>query len=176
MSNTAKKIVENLFDKAHRFLSEDEVIEAVLQEKLSLCEINAVIDALIKRGVYVSDDINEAINCLKKDKKITVSSKIITNLSRKIPVEPTTFEMLNIPIGSKLLFLKDKSIVAITTDNINQIKLKDGSLQGSTSGLAQILAARLGYADVARQGPRWWLYQGKTLLKIREEIESDLYG
>ena len=61
----------------------------------------------------------------------------------------------------------------ITLDETNRIRLEDESLEGSTSRLAQILAVKFGYADVARQGPRWWLYQGQTLLAIREELEND---
>ena len=94
-------------------------------------------------------------------------------LSRKAPESATTFAMLQIPIGSELTFLKDRNIIAITLDDVNRIKLKDGSLEGSTSRIAQILGVKLGYADVARQGPRWWLYQGKTLLAMREELEND---
>ena len=94
-------------------------------------------------------------------------------MSRKSPESATTFSMLRIPVGSKLTFLKDRNIVAITLDETNRIRLEDGSLEGSTSRLAQILAVKFGYADVARQGPRWWLYQGQTLLAIREELEND---
>lgn len=169
MSDVVNKIVQELFQKSHRFLAEDEVVNAALEAKLSLFETNTVIETLISKGVYISDNIQDALKQVHKDKVEKVSS----GMSRKSPESATTFSMLRIPIGSKLTFLKDRNIVAITLDETNKIRLMDGSLEGSTSRLAQILAVKFGYADVARQGPRWWLYQGQTLLAIREELEND---
>lgn len=169
MNNSIDEIVEKLFNKAHRFLTEDEVVNTSLEAKLSLVETNAVIETLISKGVYISENIQES---LKEVKKETTAEKRTIG-SRKSPESATTFSMLQIPIGSELTFLKDRKIVAVTLDETNKIKLKDGSLEGSTSRLAQILAVKFGYADVARQGPRWWLFEGKTLLAMREELEND---
>lgn len=169
MTDETNKIVQELFQKSHRFLAEDEVVSTALEAKLSLFETNAVIEALIAKGIYISDNIQDALKQVCKDKV----EKVSTGMSRKSPESATTFSMLRIPAGSKLTFLKDRNIVAITLDETNRIRLEDGSLEGSTSRLAQILAVKFGYADVARQGPRWWLYQGQTLLAIREELEND---
>lgn len=168
MPNSIDEIVDQLFNRAHRFLAEDEVVDAALTSKLSLLEINAVIEALMGKGVYISENIYEALKSVKKE---VITEKRIVG-SRKSPKAATTFSMLQIPVGSELTFLKDRNIVAITLDEINRIKLKDGSLEGSTSGLARILAVKFGYADVPQQGPLWWLYQGKTLFKIRETLEN----
>lgn len=169
MTDETNKIIQELFQKSHRFLSEDEIVGAALEAKLSLFDTNAIIEALINKGVYISDNIHDALKNLNKEKK----EKTRTILSRKSPESATTFSMLHIPVGSELTFLKDREVIAITIDDMNRIRLKDGSLEGSTSRLAQILGVKFGYADVARQGPRWWLYQGKTLLAIREELEND---
>lgn len=169
MTDATNKIVHELYENARRFLTEDEIVNCSLAEKLSLFETNTVIEALIKKGVYISDNINAA---LKQRHNEQVENKR-TIFSRKSPERATTFARLQIPIGSELTFLKDKNIVAITLDSVNKIRLKDGALEGSTSRLAQIIGAKLGYADVARQGPRWWLYNGKTLLSIREKPENE---
>ncbi|MBE6448096.1 MAG: hypothetical protein E7018_02225 [Alphaproteobacteria bacterium] len=169
MTDETNKIVQELFQKSHRFLAEDEVVNAALEAKLSLFETNALIETLISMGVYISDNIHDALKQLNNDR----AEKKRTILSRKSPDSATTFSMLHIPVGAELTFLKDREIVAVTLDDVNRIRLKDGSLEGSTSKLAQILGVKFGYADVARQGPRWWLYHGKTLLAIREELEND---
>lgn len=169
MNNSIDEGVEKLFNKAHRFLTEDEVANTSLEAKLSLVETNAVIETLISKGVYISENIQESLKDIKKE---STAEKKATDL-RKSPESATTFSMLQIPIGSELTFLKDRKIVAITLDDTNKIKLKDGSLEDSTSRLAQILAVKFGYADVARQGPRWWLFKGKTLLAMREKLEND---
>ena len=169
MTDETYKIIQELYQKSHRFLTEDEVISEALSAKLSLFETNIVVEGLIGKGVYISDNIQDALKKIHTNKQ----KKTRMILSRKAPESATTFAMLQIPIGSELTFLKDRNIIAITLDDVNRIKLKDGSLEGSTSRIAQILGVKLGYADVARQGPRWWLYQGKTLLAMREELEND---
>jgi len=169
MTDETNKIIQELLQKSHRFLAEDEVLDAVISANLSLFEANIVVDTLTNKGIYISDNIQEALNQLK-NKKIKNEK---TDLSRKSPINATTFSMLNIPVGSELTFLKDKRIVAITLDEINKIRLKDGSLEGSISKIAQILAVKFGFTDVARQGPRWWVYRGKTLLSIREQLDDE---
>lgn len=169
MTDETNKIIQELFQKSHRFLAEDEVVNVALEAKLSMFETNAVIEALISKGVYISDNIQTALRKFHKDK----IDKVSAWMSRKSPETATTFSMLRIPVGSKFTFLKDRNIVAITIDETNRIRLEDGSLEGSTSRLAQILAVKFGYANVARQGLRWWLYQGQTLLAIRKGLEND---
>jgi hypothetical protein len=166
MSTT--EVIERLYENAHRFLTEDEIVKAVFDENLSIYDANQVIESLINRGVYVSDKIENSLQCLKQDKKAATH----THITKRRASAPTTFEMLKIPVGSELTFIKDPSIVAITLDDVNQIRLKDGSLQGSVSALARILLPKFGLADSAQQGPRFWLYKGKTLKKIRDDIEN----
>ena len=168
MENHVDKIVNQLFDNAHLYLTEDEIIDVTLEANLSIVETNSVIETLINKGVYVSENVQEALKKVKKD--IIAEKRTIG--SRKSPENATTFSMLQIPVGSELTFLKDNKIIAITQDKVNKIKLKDGSLKGSTSKLAQILAVKFCYADTAKQGPRWWLYKGKTLFEIRKNLES----
>ena len=170
MHDNHLELVNSLYDKAHRFLQEDEVIDATVKANLSIIDANYIINKLLEKGVYISENLQEALDKNKKEKKSVIKRTIP---SRKHAEIPTTFKMLNIPIGSELLFLKDKNIVAITLDNINQIELRDKSLKGSLSAVARILATQYGYADTARQGPRWWIYKGKTLMSIREQLDND---
>ena len=48
MTDETNKIVQELFQKSHRFLAENEVVSAALEAKLSLFETNAVIEAFLE--------------------------------------------------------------------------------------------------------------------------------
>lgn len=163
------EIIEQLYEKAHRFLHEDEVIDATVNADLSIIDANYIINSLLEKGVYISENIKTALSEQKKEAKTAVPRTIG---ERKSPEDPTTFKMLNIPKGSKLTFLKDIHVIAITVDDVNQIELQDGSLKGSLSNVAQILAVRYGYADTSRQGTRWWLYNGEKLFSLRERLDK----
>lgn len=77
----------------------------------------------------------------------TIEEKAPNIMSRR---SPTTFAMLDIPIGSKLHFIKDPSIIAITVDENNLIKDANGKertisnysdelVGGSTSGFDRFM-------------------------------------
>lgn len=80
--------------------------------------------------------------------------------------------MLNIPIGSELLFSENPSIKARTIDNNTTIELDDGT-QTTLSGGVALIKRRLGTAtsSEAYQGGNYWLYNGKRLTSIRKELE-----
>lgn len=69
-----------------------------------------------------AEDIAEAEE--HKNEELFDKSKIII---RKKPVSWTTFDMLGIPIGTDLQFFHDPNIKVTTADNINLVRLPDGS-------------------------------------------------
>lgn len=75
------------------------------------------------------------------------------------------FDMVNIPIGSELVFSRDENIKAIVADN-KHIKFNDEIVSLSTS--AQKI---LGY-DYGVQGTAYWMYDGETLDERRKRIEN----
>ena len=72
-----------------------------------------------------------------------------------------TFEMVGIPVGSKLIFKKDPSVVCVTKDDRNQVEYKGKTY--SLSGLAKKLLN-----GQAAQGARFFTYRGQTLTEMRE--------
>ena len=79
------------------------------------------------------------------------------------------FSMLDIKPGEILKFKKDNSIVCEVHDE-TQVKFRDKVT--SLSNSADIILKEMGYERLSVQGPRWWVYEGKTLSELRNERES----
>ena len=79
------------------------------------------------------------------------------------------FSMLDIKPGEILKFKKDNSIVCEVHDE-TQVKFRDKVT--SLSNSADIILKEMGYEWLSVQGPRWWVYEGKTLSELRNERES----
>ena len=78
------------------------------------------------------------------------------------------FSMLDIKPGEILKFKKDNSIVCEVHDE-TQVKFRDKVT--SLSNSADIILKEMGYEWLSVQGPRWWVYEGKTLSELRNERE-----
>jgi len=76
---------------------------------------------------------------------------------------PFRFGMVGIPVGAQISFASDSSIVAEVVDD-RHIRL--GSEVTSLSAAAQRL---LGFANPV-QGPMYWIYDGRKLSDIRNEL------
>lgn len=85
---------------------------------------------------------------------------------RKTPAPRLTFKMLSIPVGSTLIYRDDPSVSVITADDDNNVSYKGKKY--SLSGLVKHLKGSGAY-----QGGVYFLYKGKTLVKLREELEKD---
>jgi len=73
-----------------------------------------------------------------------------------------TFEMIGIPIGSKLQYKKNPSIVCITKDDKNHVDYK-----GNTYTLSGLVKELTGWTSA--QGPSFFTYKGKILSDLRKE-------
>ena len=79
------------------------------------------------------------------------------------------FSMLDIKPGEILKFKKDNSIECEVHDE-TQVNFRDKV--NSLSNSADIILKEMGYEWLSVQGPRWWVYEGKTLSELRNERES----
>lgn len=77
------------------------------------------------------------------------------------------FNMVNIPVGSELIFSRDENVKATVVDN-KHINFNDEVTSLSTS--AQKI---LGY-DYGVQGTAYWMYEGETLDERRKRIENEI--
>ena len=77
------------------------------------------------------------------------------------------FQMIDLQPGSILKFKKDE---AITCEVYNENKVKFRDEITSLLNAAEIILREMGYGWSAYQGPRWWMFEGKTLSEIRREV------
>lgn len=85
-----------------------------------------------------------------------------------------TFAMLNIPIGSELVFSEDLNVKAHTLNDDNMIILDDGT-ETTLSGGVVAIKRRFGTAtkSEAYQGGNYWLHNGERLTSIRKRNEQE---
>lgn len=85
-----------------------------------------------------------------------------------------TFELLNIPVGAELSYSKNESITATVINNINRVRLQDGT-EATLSRAVVLTKRKLGLPVIASetyQGGKFWLYKGHKLTDIRNQIEE----
>ena len=87
-----------------------------------------------------------------------------SEITREARRGPFKFSMVNIPVGSTICFVSDKSKTATVVDDRH---IKIGSEVTSLSAAAAVL---LGDASKSVQGPMYWEYEGKTLRDIRNDM------
>ena len=78
------------------------------------------------------------------------------------------FNMINIAPGTILEFSKDKSI---TCEVVDDTKVKFRGQITSLSASANTILREMGYDWEQAHGPRFWIYQGKSLRDLRYENE-----
>lgn len=82
------------------------------------------------------------------------------------PKPPLTFAMLNIPIGSELVYSVDPSVSVITADNKNTVLYHETYY--TMSGFVAMMKGGGSW-----QGSDYLLYQGIKLTKLRKQIEKE---
>ena len=90
---------------------------------------------------------------------------------RKHPKSNLTFQSLGIPVGSKLVFTGDESLIVTTIDDNNKVEYY-GVIK-SLSSMAKYLFEQLGKANNsgAYQGGMYFKYKNQKLIDIRKERE-----
>jgi len=80
------------------------------------------------------------------------------------------FDMINIPVGAMLSFVKDTTITASVADN-NKIKFED-EIHSLSSATLKIIH-RMGYTWKQVSGPTYWIFEGETLTELRSRMEQE---
>lgn len=163
MNDQITEIIDKLYANARHFLKDDDIFDAIADTDLSPTDVNRIISRLQSMGVFIGDNIQLAA---KKKEKVVSTTK-------KSPDIATTFEMLNIPVGTELYFSLDNSIKAITIDNKNKIRLAQDDKTYSLSGAARMLNVQLGRANSPRRGPDYWILEGQTLCDLRNNLQNN---
>ena len=156
VSEDAKKLEKKIhegFDK-QRVRREREFFYTSPENAKSILEILEIMGG---ENVTPKDDIVES---QEEKQALDEARKLRTRFN---------FSMLHIKPGEILKFKKDNSIVCEVHDE-TQVKFRDKVT--SLSNSADIILKEMGYEWLSVQGPRWWVYEGKTLSELRNERES----
>ncbi len=96
--------------------------------------------------------------------------KVADEINKDGTVRPvsknTTFEMLGIPIGTKLEPVSDTFPPVTTADNINKVKLENGDVKAISNVAVEAYGDR-------KNGFAAYKYNGKSLDKIRKEMDKN---
>lgn len=85
----------------------------------------------------------------------------MTNLGNR-----TTFKMLGVPVGSKLTATNDNIPDVVVVDDINQVKLADGSIKSISRAVIDVIGGH-------RNGFQVYKYNGKLLTNIRKAFDDN---
>jgi len=99
-----------------------------------------------------------------EDKDDQVAFEQATKVSQRF-----SMEMVNIPIGSELTFIRDENVKCIVKGN-NRVEFE--SEDHSLSSAALVATNRMGYNWRAISGPYNWKFDGETLTKRRARLEA----
>jgi hypothetical protein len=111
---------------------------------------------------------------LAEIENITPKKDIIENLDDQKALDqarkkrsPFRFDMVDIPIGSEIIFSRDENFKAKVIDN------RSIELNGEITTLSDSAQKLLG-VEWPAQGPLYWTYEGETLDERRRRIESEI--
>ena len=112
-----------------------------------------MIEDVTPKGDIVEDEIDQ--RSLDKEKKVRGRFN---------------FDMINVPVGSILTFVKDPTITSTVVDK-HKIKFEDEVHSLSSSTLK--IVHRMGYTWKQVSGPTYWMYEGETLTERRSRMEQE---
>lgn len=100
-------------------------------------------------------------------KQINDNAQII-NKKRKTP---TRFNMVNIPVGSTLVFIKDHTITVTTVDDINKVNL-NGKVMAISEAAARLRGKNSRGEYPSTCGQAWFTYNDKLITELRDELDK----
>ncbi|MEG9861082.1 MAG: GIY-YIG nuclease family protein [Parvularculales bacterium] len=105
------------------------------------------------------------------EKDVVDSQEEQDSLNRQRSIQPAfTFSMVDIPIGSKLTFLRDETRVSTVT---GEREIEYEGEKGSLSKFAlNILVTHFGKIGTACRGPDYWVFENETLTERRIRMET----
>ena len=84
----------------------------------------------------------------------------------KLISKPTTFKMLNIPIGSTLMANNKDFPVVVTVDDDNHVALPSGEIKTISRAVVDV-------SNTPRNGFQVYKYNGRPLTSMRKDIDSN---
>jgi len=100
-------------------------------------------------------------------KQINDNAQIINKKRRA----PTKFNMVNIPVGSTLVFIKDPTKTVTTVDDINKVNLS-GEVMAISEAAGRLRGKNSKGEYPSTCGQAWFTYNGKLITELRNEIDK----
>lgn len=99
-------------------------------------------------------------------KQITV--QVIDKKKKK---SPTKFNMVNIQVGSTLVFIKDPTKTVTTVDEINKVNL-NGEVMAISEAASRLRGKNSKGEYPSTCGQAWFTYNGRLITELRDEIDK----
>ena len=101
--------------------------------------------------------------------KKQTNNNIPTN--KKKQKSPTRFYMVNIPVGSTLVFIKDPTKTVTTVDDINKVNL-NGEVMAISEAASRLRGKNNRGEYPSTCGQAWFTYNGRLITELRNEIDK----
>ena len=92
-------------------------------------------------------------------------------IDKKKKKSPTKFNMVNIPIGSTLVFIKDTTKTVTTVDDINKVNL-NGEVMAMSEAASRLRGKNSKGEYPSTCGQAWFTYNGRLITELRDEIDK----
>ena len=92
-------------------------------------------------------------------------------IDKKKKKSPTKFNMVNIPIGSTLVFIKDTTKTVTTVDDINKVNL-NGKVMAISEAASRLRGKNSKGEYPSTCGQAWFTYNGRLITELRDEIDK----
>ena len=92
-------------------------------------------------------------------------------IDKKKKKSPTKFNMVNIPVGSTLVFIKDPTKTVTTVDDINKVNLS-GEVMAISEAAGRLRGKNSKGEYPSTCGQAWFTYNGKLITELRNEIDK----
>ena len=92
-------------------------------------------------------------------------------IDKKKKKSPTKFNMVNIPVGSTLVFIKDYTKTVTTVDDINKVNL-NGEVMAISEAAARLRGKNSRGEYPSTCGQAWFTYNGRLITELRDEIDK----
>lgn len=100
-------------------------------------------------------------------KQINDNTQIINKKRRA----PTKFNMVNITVGSTLVFIKDPTKTVTTVDEINKVNL-NGEVMAISEAAGRLRGKNSKGEYPSTCGQAWFTYNGRLITELRDEIDK----
>ncbi len=135
----------------HRVRSSREFFEISPERAVAALKLAEIKDATPKKDFVESQEDQQALNRTKERRAVF------------------NFKMVDIPVGTELVFSRDENIKTKVVDNRN---VEFNGEIVSLSVAADMVLRKTGIQWKSVQGPAYWMYEGETLDERRRRFES----